>query len=253
MAYSTQVFTYVPRQIVVVLSGNSTRHFMPQYSKTLTIHKGVDNRLQFQFLNQEQKPVSVLGKTITCRIINYDGTKVLITKALTADLPVTGIMSLYLTASEVENITSQKASYSLEIPENSFDFPVFIDQNGGARGEVNIIDSVLPSFVPSQEVTIPTGQPFPNVYNDANTKTYFSSVIRTQENPILTIQAQFNDYIGNVEIEGSTEVDANWYQITQESYANTSETQGYTIIGFHPYVRVKFVSEQGEVDHILAR
>jgi hypothetical protein len=226
---------------------------MPQYSKILTIHRGVDNRLQFQFLNQEQKPVSVLGKEITCRIINYDGTKVLISKILTADLPVTGIMSLYLTAAEVENIETQKAYYSLEIPQGSFDFPVFIDQNGGARGDVNIIDSVLPSFVPSQMVTIPTGQPFPNLYNNSNTQTYFSSVINTQENPILSIQTKYNEYSGNVVIQGSTEVDANWYNITEENYANTTETKGYTIIGFHPFVRVKFVSDQGEVEQILAR
>jgi len=253
MAYSTQVFTYIPRQIVVVLSGNSTRFFMPQYSKILTIHKGVDNRLQFQFLNQEQKPVSVLGKTITCRIISYEGTKVLISKALTPDLPVTGIMSLYLTASEIENIETQKAYYSLEIPEGSFDFPVFIDQNGGARGDVNIINSVLPSFVPSQEVSIPTGQPFPNLHNSSNTETYFSSVINTQENAVLSIQATYNEYEGNVVIQGSTEVDANWYTIIEENYANLTDTKGYTIVGFHPYIRVKFVSEQGEVDNILAR
>lgn len=227
---------------------------MPQYSKILTIHKGVDNRLQFQLLNQEQKPVSVVGSAITCRIINYDGTKTLITKQLTPDLPVTGIMSLYLTASEVENIPAQKAYYSLEIESGSYDFPVFIDQNGGARGDVNIIDSVLPSFVPSQIITIPTGQDFPNLHsNNTNTITYYSSVINTQENPILTIQTQYNEYSGNIVVQGSTTVDADWYTITEEEYANTSVTKGYTVIGFHPYLRLKFVSDQGEVGNILAR
>lgn len=252
MAYSTQVFTYTPRQIVVVLSGNSTRFVMPQYSKTLTAHRGVDNRLQFQFLNQEQKPVSVVGKTITCRIINNDGTRILLTKALDADFSVTGIMSLYLTASEIENIPVQKAFYSLEIPSGSFDFPVFTDQNGTARGEINIIDSVLPSFVPSQEISIPSGQPFPSM-NGSEIITYFSSVIKTEENPILTIQAQYDEYNGSVTIEGSTEVDTNWYTIITESYDNITDTKGYTLFGFHPYIRIKFESDQGTVSNILVR
>jgi hypothetical protein len=226
---------------------------MPQYSKTLNVHKGVDNRLTFQFLNSEQKHVNVTGKSITCRILNYDGTKVLVTKALTPNLPVTGIMSLYLTAAEIENIPAQKAYYSLEIPVGSFDFPVYIDQNGGARGDMNIIDSVLPSFVPSQIITIPTGQQFPNE-NSGNTEfTYYSSVINTQENPIISIQAKYSNYTGDVIVQGSTEVDAYWYSITTNSYTNLSETRGYTIAGFHPYIRLQFKSTLGAVSSILAR
>jgi len=253
--YSTSVFTYIPRQIVVLLTGNSPRRFMPQYSKTLSIQKGVDNRIQFQFLNQEQKPISVIGKTITCRIINYDGTKILVTKTLEPDLPVTGIMSLYVGAADIENIPSQKAFYSLEIPVGSFDFPVYIDQNSNARGDIVIVDSILPSFVPSSIVTIPSGQSFPNTHSDVGntTYTYYSSVVSTKENPILTLQMQFESYSGNVVIQGATNVDSGWYPITEESYTNFTDTEGYSIYGFHPFIRVEFTSDQGSVDNILVR
>lgn len=228
---------------------------MPQYSKPLTLHKGVDNRIQFQFLNQEQRPTNITGKTIICRVISYDGTKTLITKALTLQLPVTGIAVLELNAAEIENIPTQKAYYSLEIPEGQFDFPVFVDQNAGARGDLNIVNSILPSFVPSEIVTIPTGQNFPNLHSNTEntTYTYYSSVINTQDNPILTIQAQYNEYEGNVVIQGSTLVDSDWYVIDVEEYANISETKGYTITGFHPFIRMQFNSTLGEVDNILAR
>lgn len=252
--YSTQVFYYIQRQIVVLLSGTSPRSYMPQYSKPLTIHKGVDNQLQFQFLNQEQKPVDITGKSITCRILNYDGTEVLIKKALTLQLPVTGIAVLQLNAAEIEDIPTQKAYYSLEIPVGQFDYPVYVDQNAGARGDLNIVNSILPSFVPSEVITIPTGQSFPNINpNVSSNFTYYSSVINTQDNPILTIQAQYNEYEGNVVIQGSTIVDGDWYVIDVAEYANISETKGYTINGFHPFVRMQFNSTQGEVDNILAR
>lgn len=227
---------------------------MPQYSKPLTLHKGVDNRLQFQFLNQEQKPVDITGKSITCRIINYDGTQVLVKKALTLQLPVTGIATLELNAADIEDIPTQKAYYSLEIPVGEFDFPVYIDQNMGARGDLNIVNSILPSFVPSEIVTIPTGQEYPNLHpNTSSNYTYYTSVINTQDNPILTIQAQYNEYEGNIVIQGSTLVDSDWYTITTEEYSNVSDTKGYTITGFHPFVRLQFNSDQGEVGNILAR
>jgi hypothetical protein len=225
---------------------------MPQYSKPLSLHKGVDNQLRFQFLNQEQKPVNITGKSITCRIINGDGTKVLVSKALTLQLPVTGIATLDLNAAEIENISAQKAYYSLEI---QFDFPVFIDQNAGARGDLNIVNSILPSFVPSEIVTIPSGQDFPNTYpNTTSNYTYYTSVVNTQDNPILTVQAQYNEYEGNVVIQGSTIPDGEWYTIIEsDNYSNITDTKGYTIIGFHPFVRLQFNSDQGEVDNILAR
>lgn len=253
--YSSSVFVYTQRQIVVLLIGNSTRKYMPVYAKPLTLHRGVDNRIQFQFLNQEQKPTDITGKEIICRVINYDGTEVLVSKVLDIDYALTGIASLKLSKADLENINPQKAFYSLEIPVDQFDYPVFVDQNAGARGDMYIVDSVLPSFVPSSTVTIPTGQPFPNISNNSgNTDiVYYSSVISTDESPILTIQTKYEEFYGNILIQGSTIVDGDWYPITVDSYANTSDTHGYTIKGFHPYIRIAFTSNAGSVTNILAR
>jgi hypothetical protein len=260
--YSTQVFVYTQRNIVILLTGFSPRSYMPQYSKPLTLHKGVDNQLQFQFLNQEQKPVDITGKEITCRILNYEGNLQLIRKALTLQLPATGIASLYLGPAELADIEAQKCYYTLEIPVTEFDFPVFVDQNAGARGDLNIVNSVLPSFVPSERVTIPDGQQFantnwiPNTYvNPApNSTVYCSSVVTTNNNPVVTMQASFGEFYGNVFIEGSTIVDGDWYLASNIfSYANTTSTEGYTVTGYHPYIRMTFVSNAGVVTNLWAR
>jgi hypothetical protein len=261
VGYSTSVFLFTQRQIVILLSGNSPRAFMPVYAKTMNLHKGVDNKLQFQFLNQEQKPVDITGKTITCRIINYNGTEVLINKALTLELPLTGIAYLQLNAADLEDIPAQRCYYSLEIPVGEFDYPVFVDPAAGARGDINIVNSVLPSFVPSQIVTIPTGQPFPNLNPNVNANnpltnanTYYSSIINTQDNPILTIQTKLDGYNGDVSIEGTCNQQlTDWYPIETHSYEDASATTGYTIHGFHPFVRMVFTSNAGVVTNILAR
>lgn len=229
---------------------------MPQYAKPLFLHKGVDNQIQFQFLNQDQKPIDLTGKTITCRILNYQGNATLIQKTLTLQLPATGICALFLNAAELENIDPQKCYYTLEIPVGEFDYPVFVDQNAGARGDMNIVNSVLPSFVPSYPVSIPTGQSFPNLGNsnaNSNALTYYSSVIETNDNPVLTLQAHYDGYYGNVVIEGSSIVDADWYPITTVAYSDATDTFGYTVKGYHPYIRMAFISNTGAVTNILAR
>lgn len=261
VGYSTAVFIFTQRQIVVLLDGNSPRAFMPVYAKTMNLHKGVDNKLQFQFLNQEQKPVDITGKVIKFRLINYDGTEVLLTKALTPELPLKGLAYLHLNAAEIEDFPAQQCHYSLEIPVGEFGYPVFVDPAAGARGQINIVNSVLPSFVPSQEVTIPTGQPFPNLESNnsinnvlSNANTYYSSVINTQDNPVLTVQAHLHEYNGDVTIEGTFNSQlTDWYLITTNEYLETTETVGYTIKGYHPFIRMAFTSNTGVVSNILAR
>ena len=254
--YSTQVFVYTQRQIVILLTGFSPRSYMPQYAKPLTLNKGVDNQIQFQFLNQEQKPVDITGKSITCRLINYEGNEVLLQKALTLQLPATGIAALFLNSADLASIDAQKCYYSLEIPVGEFDYPVFVDSNAGARGDMNIVNSVLPSFIPSMPISIPTGQVFPNTNPDSNSDTdltYYTSVVDTNDSPILTLQAQFTDYYGNIVIEGSTNVDSDWYPILSNTYTAETDTKGYVVQGYHPYVRMQFESNNGAVTNILSR
>lgn len=253
--YSTPVYHYIPRQIAVMLSGTSPRAYMQQYAKPLTLHKGVDNQLQFQFLNQEQKRIDITGKDITCRIISADGSKILLTKSLTLHLPVTGIAALQLGAADIENIEPQKCYYSLEIPNGSFNYPVFVDHNAGGRGDMIIVDSILPSFTPSFSVSIPTSQTFPDANANVNTTgvSFYSSVVASTDNPILTFQATYTGFTGNVSLQGSTVPNADWYTIDTYSYANAASTAGYTIQGYHPYVRMEFVANCGSVTNLLVR
>ena len=172
----------------------------------------------------------------------------------------TGIASLNLNNADLIDIDAQKAYYSLEIPTNSFNYPVFVDQNAGARGDMNIVNSILPNFVPSSNVSIPTGQPFPNIdinnnINNvlANANTYYSSVINTNQNPILTIQTSLVEFNGEVSILGSTIVDGEFYIIETHDYSETTDTYGYTIIGYHPYMKMRFTSNTGAVTNILTR
>ena len=83
MSAQTQVYLFNQRQLVVLVERNplvATRRYEKVYSKNLTISRGVDNILEFAFVNQDQKPVNITGKEITCRIINADGTKILLQK-----------------------------------------------------------------------------------------------------------------------------------------------------------------------------
>lgn len=242
MSAQTQVYLYNQRQLVVLLEigANATRRYEKVYSKDLVLNRGVDNLIEFAFVNQEQKPVDISGKTITCRIINYNGKELLLQKSLTPILPVTGITSLQLSVADIENIPSQQCYYSLEIPVNAFNYPVFVDDNAGARGVIRLVDSVLPSFVAARDVTIPT-HPRPK---SSDSKTYYSSTIYTNESPTLTTQRWLEGFTGSVQFQGSTVLDfSTFYALSPVyNYNNYTGTEGYNIGGYHPFVRLKIVN-----------
>ena len=54
------------------------------YAKNLKIHKGTDNVLLFNFINQDQKPVNNSTATFTFRLMNREGTDVLLSKTMDA-------------------------------------------------------------------------------------------------------------------------------------------------------------------------
>lgn len=247
--YSTNVYKFKPRQVVVLYSGNSTRRYQIVYAKNLTLNKGVDNIIQFQFLNQEQKFIDISNFDITFRLINYTGKEILFRKALTATLPLTGIAELITNSSDLEMIDTQQCFYSLEINDGTYDLPVFVNSEASARGVIQIVDSILPSFVPAVDIEIPS-HAIPNT----NTVTYTSSVFSTNNNSLLTIQPFLDGYSGTVQVQGSTLPDSGWYDIGDiYTYLDATETAGYTVEGFHPYIRVQFVSTQGTVTGLLAR
>ena len=230
-------------------SGNSARRYQLVYAKNLRLNKGVDNKLQFQFLNQEQKPVDITGKDIIMRLISYDGTTVLLEQLVEPTLALNGLCQIIIAPASIEDTDTQYCFYSLEITEDSYNYPVFVSSEAGARGTIEIVNSVLPPFIPAYEVTIPS-HPIPN----NSTETYYSSTINTTNNPLLTLQTTFEGYSGNTQVQGSPLPDADWYDIdAAHDYLDYSNTDGYFIDGYHPYVRVKFVSTQGTVTEILAR
>lgn len=247
--YSTAVYYYRPKVISVIYHGDSTRRYQIVYSKNLTLNKGIDNKIQFQFLNQEQKPVDITGRDIAFRLINTEGTKVLLQKSLTLTLPLTGIATLTVLDSELLGIDSQLASYSMTINEANLTLPIFTNSEAFARGTVAVVDSILPKHLPSTEITIPSHGEVSNAG-----AIYYSSVIGRTGEDVTTIQTSLDQYTGNIVFQGSTEVDENYYDITTvPGFANTTQTIGTTLYGFHPYIKLKFETTQGNITNVMVR
>lgn len=269
--YSTDAYIY--QQITQVLTidtvdGESFIYrYNPVYAKKLTINKGVDNVLLFQFINQEEKPVDITGSTFMFRVINTEGTEILIEAPLvTLNAPL-GRAKVTLPGSSLLEVLAQPANYSISRASGNLNEAVFTNAQSGARAPVDIVDSVYPQYVPSFPLTIPTvkisaqgsydGASFANYpsYSDyywagnPNGANYWNSFLNTEfyssfiepQNSITTIQMDLVQYTGTIKAQWAETYESVPINATESTtYYNHTGTIHMNVLGWYPLMRLCF-------------
>lgn len=257
--YSTTVYLY--QQIIRVLlidTGGSyfTARYEPVYAQQLTVNKGVDNVLLFEFINQEQKPVNITGSTFVFRLLNQAGDELFVEKNMEILSAPLGRIKVVLNPADTNDIVAQPGSYSIQRTQGSYVQAVFVDDNAGARGNCNIVDSVFPEFVPSGECTVPDlygknkyvgaapdSNPDwarnQNIYNGGQSTEFYSSFIPTNDSSLTTIKLELVHYTGTIKIQGADNYESVWYNVTdaREYYDKTGPVY-FNAVGYHPLLRV---------------
>ena len=267
--YSTTLYLY--QQITQVLSIDTgagttfTYRYNPVYAKVLTINKGIDNVLLFEFINQNEKPVNITGSSFVFRVINTEGTTVLLEQPLVILNAATGRAKVTLMASQVLDLLAQPAYYSITRASGNLLEPVFVDAQSGSRAPLNVVDSVLPQYLPSRPLTIPTvkisaqgsadgtsfgnygggnywgGNPNgANYWNSFALTEYYSSFIKPIQG-ITTVQMTLDGYTGTIKAQAAADYESIPYNVTESTtYLNHTGTIYLNIIGWHPLLRVCF-------------
>lgn len=262
--YSTPAYLYQQIQSVLLIdiSGvgtNFDRRWKPVYAKKLKLNLGVDNVILFQFLNQDQKPVNISGSTFTFRMIDQAGENLLYSVEAESLSNSLGRAKVTIPAADTLAFQAQPASWSLEVSSGVLDQAVFTDDYAGARGDIDIVDSVYPAFVASQTLTIPDQAPDSTIY--------YSSTLTTNGTSLTTLQLDPTGFTGTVRVQGanfSPDTDQEWYDVpftnlsTGTEVDSLSMTEGNTrvginVAGFHPYVRLELDITDGTMSQIVYR
>jgi hypothetical protein len=267
--YSTQAYIYQQVTRVLLMDTGAGETFIyrydPVYAKVLTINKGVDNVLLFEFINQQEKPVNVTGSTFLFRVISTAGEELLLEKPMVILNAPTGRVKVTLTSAELLEVLAQPANYSIQRSSGNLVEAVFVDAQAGARAPVNIVDSILPQYVPSAPLTIPTiklsaqGSPdgigwtqWPsnpyysgnpnggNFYNSFLNTEYFSSFIEPTKG-VTTVQMTLDGYTGTIKAQAAENYQSIFYNVTESTtYYNKTGTVYMNIVGWYPIIRLCF-------------
>jgi hypothetical protein len=226
------------------------------YAKQLTINKGVDNVLLFEFINQDQKPVNIAGSDFVFRVVNQAGDELLLTKSMEILSSALGRVKVVLNTADTINIQAQPASYSIQRSAGNYVQAAYVDANSQARADCNIVDSVLPEFQPSQPVTVPdiygknqyvgtapTGYPDwalnPQPINSVQMTEFYSSYIDTTGASFTTVKFDLVHYTGTVKVQAAENYLAVWTDVSESrQYLDQTVSDYFNIVGFHPLLRL---------------
>jgi hypothetical protein len=264
--YSTTAYLYQQKTKVLMIDTGGdyfTMRYNPVYAKKLTINKGVDNVLLFEFINQDEKPVNITGSTMTFRLVDQGGVELMNETEMVILNAQYGRAKVTLPAGVLDGIRAQPASYSITRYSGTLTEAVFVDAQAGARADVDITDSVYPEFIPSAQSTIPTvnlsaqasapgatpavypdwainpGQPI-NTYSPIMNTEFYSSFIEPTSS-VTSIQMDLVGYTGSVKVQAAENYQSAWFNVSDSTqYLNKTGTVHHHVIGYYPLLRLCF-------------
>ena len=235
--YSTTAYLYQQKQTVLLADTSGAyydRRWQPVYAKNLKINRGVDNVILFEFINQDQKPVNISGSTITFHLISQDGETSLLRKDLVALNSTFGRAKVTLTEEDLDVVEAQPANWSLERASGDLYEAVFVDDYAGGRGVADVVDSVYPDFVPSEDMNVPD---YVVQQKDSPNRAH-TGIVRSAGRDLHTFQFDFDNFSGNIKAQGADTQLGPWYDIgSQTAYTNQSDRTYINVAGHHGYIR----------------
>jgi len=161
-----------------------------------------------------------------------------------------GQANLILTEQELDKIQPDLVGFSIEILDvqnnfgNTYNEPVYVDDNAGGRGQIQIVHSIMPKFIASKTM---------DLLGNGVLSPEYTSIIETDDVDYQTFQFSNTDFTGTLIAQGATDTDDNWYDINSNSYV-LNNLANINVKGYHPYLRFKMDNiTNGEVNSIIYR
>ena len=261
--YSSTAYLYQQIQSVLMIDTSGDyfdKRWQPVYAKKLKLNLGVDNVILFQFHNQDQKPVNITGAQFVFRMISQNGQELLYENQLEVLNASTGRTKITIPSEDTLLWQEQSASWSIEVQSGTLSQAVFLDSSAGARGHIELENSVLPQFVASRELNIPSQSP--------DGTEYYTSTINRDGRSQTTFQINSGNFTGTVSVQGATPASSantiEWYDldfvdmssgtsVSTVDLSDTVVTTAINVLGYHPNLRLVFNVISGEISTILYR
>jgi hypothetical protein len=252
----------------------STERYRRVYNRNLKIFRGVDNRIDIQVRNSDQKASNIVGSTLVFNLVSQDTKDLILQKDFTAMDLATGKVTIIVTAEELLDLDIGFYNYSIVKEVRSIvdstdhivtsKMPLYMDSQYDTIGTIEITGDVYGGVADSLNVsTFNYTNPFTQG-EDLPFPWYVSEIIDAAPStspayPIHTFQFYTTNYTGTVEIQASLDAQGATPRETKWATIATVDllTERYkNVTGKYNWFRIKHtpaLNNTGTVDKILYR
>ena len=248
------IYLYTSSFTVLLDLDQNTRTYNIMYQRDLKIQKGLQNKIQFQFKNSDQKLLSISNTdAYVFTMFHAIDRRQLIEKPIAIlDNGTTSTKGLgLLTLSESDTLDLDKGHYKFSIKKLNTDGTydqTYANTYYGVGGTVELLEDVYPVLQPSQIVT--SWQKQYNYDQEAQRYEYYSGNLPAhpeyQGNTALhTVAIYCTGYRGQILVEATQQNTPGSFgdYVTVES-TNVNNFSGVTYLNFNgvwSYVRIRYI------------
>jgi hypothetical protein len=235
----------------------STERYRKVYNRNLKIYRGVDNRIDIQVRNADQKASNITGSTLVFNLVAKDTKNLVLQKDFTSMDLTSGKVTVILTDREMLDLDNGFYSYSIvkEVRStiDSTDYevtsrmPLYVDSQYDTLGTLEILGDIYGEITNSLVIdTFNYTNPF--TQGDSTPSWFESAIInansKTTGNTLHTFQFYSTNYTGsvmiqgNVDNQGATPRESKWVDIESVDLTTTSYKN---IQGKWNWLRIKHI------------
>jgi hypothetical protein len=250
------------RSTVVANDAGFVTEYRPVYTHQVKITKGIDNVVQFRFLNADQKPVDVSAETV--KFVAYDEGNIKVLDLTATALATKGLVTVTITKTDLANLPQQFLKYALYIDDGSTQALSYSDSYFGNNGTMFLDAGVFPEprgdielpFTAVSSIVIPDPDTTDNINYWASDPVVAapSGEVFAFENAIIVSPAILStdltiQYTTDRQLSSGTK----WIDITPTTVSSDSTETHFEFDGTYNYIRVYTTLDPQTISSIVLR
>ena len=216
-----QSYLYTNRiQLLADVAGFTTE-YTNVYQKTVKIYNGVDNVLEFDIKNADQKRIDLSTlSNIELNVMDATGNALPSSPYTITPTATKGIATVTIPDVDLDDYSTQFFKYSVTASKDGLTVPLYADSRFGVAGTMELISNAMPVFRDERVYDTFTGEiDFAGnvLHRSSAIPAKFYETVATEN---LTFQVSISSgFLGKVYLEGTTDM-----TISVNSWLNASQT-----------------------------
>lgn len=232
------------------------------YNRTIKVYRGVDNRIDLQVRNSDQKPKDVTSSAVVFTLLERDQQKKVFEKDCNTVSSLNGRFFVNLLESDIDDIEPGFYQFSLRTEQRTVLYDgnytvtnsklLYTDSQYGAAGTIEIFGSIQGEPKSSVEI-----REFNRIVDFETLKNRFTSSFidarpeTSTPQKLHTFQVFPTNYTGIVTIEGSLDNGSspdNWAELVSETLHAANTSIYFNVVGKYNWFRVRHDPDSDEID-----